>query len=99
MKITKITSDDFSTNRKMLNGNVLRYCENFASYCGHIVTYLNESLNEKELRWVVYLIQRIELFVKCAPSSEKIAPYVSRYQRVLTRLKKLENENNDKNRS
>lgn len=93
----KITSKDFSTNRAMLRKDVLRYCDNYANYCKHIVTYFSEPLNERELRWLVYLIQRIELFVKDAPSSEKVAPYVGRYQRVLTKLKKIENENNNKN--
>lgn len=95
----KITSNDFSTNRKMLRKEVLRYCENYANYCHHIVTYFREPLVDSELRWLVFLIQRIEFFVKDAPLSDNVAPFVGRYKRALTKLKKIENENNSKNRS
>lgn len=95
----KITSNDFSTNRKMLRKDVLRYCENYANYCQHLVTYFNEPLVDNEVRWLVYLIQRIKLFIKDAPASEKVSPFVGRYQRVLTKLEKIENENHSKNGS
>lgn len=97
MNQKKISASDFSTNRKMLNKYVLRYVENYASYCQHIVTYFNEPLIEAELRWLVYLIQRIELFIKDASLSPKVAPFVGRYKRVLTKLNKIQNENLEKN--
>lgn len=96
---TRITRNDFSSNRKMLKKDVLRYTETFANYCQHLVTYFDEPLNDLEFRWLVYLIQRIKLFIKDAPMSEKVSPFVGRYQRVLTKLEKIENENNSKNRS
>lgn len=95
---TRITRDDFSSNRKMLKKDVLRYTETFANYCQHLVTYFDEPLNDRELRWLVYLMQRIELFIQGSPTSDKVAPYVGRYKRVLTKLKKIENENHSKNR-
>lgn len=95
----KITAKDFSTNRKMLNKEVLRYTENYANYCQHIVSYFDEPLVESELRWLVYLILRIQLFIKDAPLTDKVAPFVGRYKRVLTKLKKIENENNCKHRT
>lgn len=96
MNQKRITANDFSTNRKMLNKGVLRYTENFASYCQHIVSYFNEPLVETELRWLIYLINRLELFINDAPMSEKVIPFVGRYKRVLTKLKKIQNENNNK---
>lgn len=83
----------------MLDKAVLRYVENYANYCQHLVTYFDEPLVEEEFRWLIYLIQRIELFIKDSPMSDKVAPYVGRYQRVLTKLKKIENENHSKNGS
>lgn len=94
----RITSKDFSSNRKMLKKSILRYTENFANYCQHLVTYFDEPLNDRELRWLAYLIQRIDLFIQDSPTSDKVVPFVGRYKRVLTKLKKIENENHSKNR-
>lgn len=95
--LQKISANDFSTNRKMLNKNVLRYVENYANYLQHIVTYFGEPLNLQELRWLQFIMQRLELFVKDAPKSESVQKFVGRYQRVLTKLKKIQNENMEKN--
>ena len=88
----KITAKDFSTNRDMLRKDVLRYVETFITYCNHIKEYYDEDLNEVELRWLLFISQRIELFLQSAPKSDKYACIVGRYTRCLTKLNKLKNE-------
>lgn len=92
LKVKKITLADFNTNRDMLDKDVLRYVENHYQYLHHIVNYYNESLNDYEKRFTIWLIDRIEFFLKDAPQSEMTYVFVGRYARVLKKLKKLRDE-------
>lgn len=85
----QISFSDFSTNRNMLDKDVLRYCETFCAYVNHIQTYFNEPLTSYENRIVAYLIKRIDCFLRDHPHGEKIEKISARYKRVKTRLEKI----------
>lgn len=88
--MARITANDFSTNRSMLKKDVLRYCENYYQYLYHLVNYFGLDLNVSELRWLQFITQRIELFLKDAPTTPKYATIIGRYTRLLTKLKKFD---------
>lgn len=92
--MNKITSANFSSNFAMCDKQTLRYCETFASYISHIVNYFSEPLVEQEIRQCVYLIERINFFIKdCPPVYEK---FCARYKRIATRLDKCLTQNSEK---
>lgn len=92
-KIDRITSADFVTNRQMSDKRVLRYVENFVSYVYHITTYFQEQLNQNEQRWCIFIVQRIDQYIKdCPPAYQKIA---ARYKRCQTRLSNILNSAKD----
>lgn len=90
----KITRKNFETNFAMCDKQTLRYCETFASYISHIVNYFSEPLVEQEIKRCVYLIHRINLFIKdCPPVYEK---FCARYKRIASRLDKCLTLNSEK---
>lgn len=85
---------NFETNFAMCDKQTLRYCETFTSYISHIVNYFSEPLVEQEVKQCVYLIQRINLFIKdCPPVYEKFS---GRYKRIASRLDKCLTQNSEK---
>lgn len=83
----KITSKNFSTNADMCDKDVLRYVESYSQYLSHIVHFFKEPLVDSEIRWAIYLIQRIDCFVKDCPPTKSV--FLGRYQRAQTKLKKI----------
>lgn len=88
----KIDPSCFTTNADMLDKDVLRYCENFYQYVFHIINFFGLSLNIDELRWLNFLVQRIEFFLDGAPTTDKYFSIVGRYKRLLPKLKRIQNE-------
>lgn len=84
----------FRTNRDMLSKDTLRYCESFYQYLFHLINFFGQGLNIHELRWLIYIIQRIDAFLDGAPTTDKYRVIVARYSRLLPKLKRIYNEQN-----
>lgn len=92
--MNNITRKNFETNFAMCDKQTLRYCETFASYISHIVNYFSEPLVVQEVKQCVFLIQRINLFIKdCPPVYEKFS---ARYKRIASHLDKCLTLNSEK---
>lgn len=83
----KINAKNFSTNSAMCDKEVLRYVESYAHYLSHIVRFFKEPLVDSEIKWAIYLVQRIDCFVKDCPPTKSV--FCGRYKRVQTKLKKI----------